>query len=97
MQCLHLTYAEITWELVSSVTHVQLQIILDPEYLPDYLSVSSDYDIREHASLRYVFSWRGAVKCLSRFDIRISYVFVILILPVFFFEAVCCTKDVKRK
>ena len=34
--------------------------------------------------LRYVVSWRSAVKYLSKLDIRISHVFVRLILPVFF-------------
>ena len=33
IQCLHLMYSQ-----------VQQQIILDPDYFPDYLSVSYDYD-----------------------------------------------------
>ena len=37
-------YAEVAWALVSSGTQVQPQIIPDPGYLPDYLSVSYDYD-----------------------------------------------------
>ena len=36
-------YAEVAWVLVSSGTQVQLQIILNPDHLPDYLSVSYDY------------------------------------------------------
>ena len=36
-------YAEVGWALLSSVTQVQPQIIPDPSYLPDYLSVSYDY------------------------------------------------------
>ena len=40
-----LMYAEIAWVLVSPGTQVQPQIILNPDYLPDYLSVSYDYDI----------------------------------------------------
>ena len=40
IQCLHLTYSEVAWVLVLSGSQVQPQIILDPEYLPDYLSVS---------------------------------------------------------
>ena len=36
-------YAEIGWVLVFSGTQVQPQIILEPDYLPDYLSVSYDY------------------------------------------------------
>ena len=37
-------YAEVAWVLVSPGTRVQLQVILNPDYLPDYLSVSYDYD-----------------------------------------------------
>ena len=40
--CLHLMYAEVAWVLVSSGTQVQPQILLDPDYLPDYLSISYD-------------------------------------------------------
>ena len=43
IQCLHLMYAEVAWVLVSSGTQVQPQVILDPDYLSDYLSVSYDY------------------------------------------------------
>ena len=32
-------YSEVAWVLVSSGTKVQLQIILDPDFLPDYLTV----------------------------------------------------------
>ena len=35
--------SEVTWVLVSSGTQIQPQIILDPDYLPGYLSVSYDY------------------------------------------------------
>ena len=38
IQCLQLIYSEVAWELVSSGAQVQLQIILDPDYLPHYLS-----------------------------------------------------------
>ena len=42
IQCLHLIhdlmYFEVAWVLASSGTQVQPQIILDPDYLPDYLS-----------------------------------------------------------
>ena len=44
IQCLHSMYAEVAWVLVFSGTEVQLQIILDPDYLPDYHSVSYEYD-----------------------------------------------------
>ena len=43
IQCLHLMNSKVACVLVSSGTQVQLQIILDPDYLPDYLSVSHDY------------------------------------------------------
>ena len=43
IQCLHLIYAEVAWVLVSSRTQAQSKIIFDPDYLPDYLSVSYDY------------------------------------------------------
>ena len=36
-------YAEVAWVLVSSGTQIQSQIILDPDHLPDYISVSYDY------------------------------------------------------
>ena len=48
IQCLHLMYAEVAWVLVSSETQVQLQIIPDPHYLPDYLSVSYDYALSKY-------------------------------------------------
>ena len=38
-------YAEIAWVLVFSGTQVQPQVILDPDYLPDYLSVFYDYGL----------------------------------------------------
>ena len=43
IQCLHLIYTKVACLLVSLGTQVQPQIILDPDYLPDYLSVSYDY------------------------------------------------------
>ena len=36
-------YADVAWVLVSLGTQVQPQIMLDPEYLPGYISVSYDY------------------------------------------------------
>ena len=42
-QCLHLMNSEVDWVLESSGTQVQPQIILDLDYLPDYLTVSYDY------------------------------------------------------
>ena len=43
IQCLHLINSEAALVLVSSGTQVQPQIMLDPDYLLDYLSVSYDY------------------------------------------------------
>ena len=42
-QYLQLMYFEVAWVLASSVTKVQPQIILEPDYLPEYISVSYDY------------------------------------------------------
>ena len=36
-------YAEIAWVLVSSGAQFQPQVLLDPDYLLDYLFVSYDY------------------------------------------------------
>ena len=44
IQCLHLMYAEVAWGLVFSVTQVQPEVILDPDYLQCYLSISYDYE-----------------------------------------------------
>ena len=43
IQCLHLTDSEVARVPVSLGTQVQPQVILDPDYLVDYLSVSYDY------------------------------------------------------
>ena len=40
IQCLHLMNFEVALILVFSRTQVQPQTILNPEYLPDYFSVS---------------------------------------------------------
>ena len=42
-QCLHLMYSEVAWVLISPETQVHPQIILEPDYLPNYLSVFYDY------------------------------------------------------
>ena len=39
--------SEVAWVLVSSEIQVQPQLMLNPDYLPDYLSVSYDY-VRKH-------------------------------------------------
>ena len=47
-------YAEVAWVLVSSGTQVQPQIILDPDYLPDYLSVSYDYVLTQLNNIKAI-------------------------------------------
>ena len=37
-------YSEVAWVLVSSRNQVRPQVILESDYLPDYLSISYDYD-----------------------------------------------------
>ena len=49
-------YSEVTWVLGSSGTQVQRQIILVPDYLPDYLSFSYDCEPRKRKlSLKNTF------------------------------------------
>ena len=43
VQCLHLMYSELAWVPISLGSQVQPQIILNPDYLPDYFSVPYDY------------------------------------------------------
>ena len=45
IQCFHLMNSDVAWILISSGTQVQPQIILDPDYLLDHLSVSFDYGL----------------------------------------------------
>ena len=54
-QCLQLMYSEVVWVLVSSRNQVQSQIILDPDYLPDYLSVSYDCVLMRGANRHRTF------------------------------------------
>ena len=42
IQCLHLINFEVILVLVSSRTQVQPQLIINPDYLPDDLSISYD-------------------------------------------------------
>ena len=39
IQCLHLMNSEVSWVLVSSETQVQLQIILNPDCLPEFQTI----------------------------------------------------------
>ena len=43
IQCIHLMNSEVAWVLVSSGAQVEPQVILGPDYLPDYLPISYDY------------------------------------------------------
>ena len=52
IQCLHLMNSTIAWVLVSLRT--QVQPIIDPDYLSDYLSVSYDYAFTTTNSLTNV-------------------------------------------
>ena len=36
---LHFTYSDVAWVLVFSETQVQPQVILNPDHLPDYISL----------------------------------------------------------
>ena len=47
-------YSEVAWVLVSSVTKVQAQVILDPDYFPDYPSFSYDCDLSKDARKKIV-------------------------------------------
>ena len=58
-------YAEVAWVLVSSGTQVQPQIILDPNYLPDYLSVSYDYGVKEGKIFLFVFVFWENLFCTT--------------------------------
>ena len=42
IQCLHLMNSKVAWILVSLGTQAQSQTIFDPDYLPDYISISYD-------------------------------------------------------
>ena len=51
-------YAEVAWVLVSSGTQIQPQIILDPDYFPDYPSISYDYVATNGLKITYILnSW----------------------------------------
>ena len=42
----HSMYAEVAWVIASLRTQFQSQIILDLDYLPDYLSISYNYGFK---------------------------------------------------
>ena len=49
IQRLPLMNSDVAWVLLSSGSQVQPLIKLDPDYLPDYLSVSYDYDLENES------------------------------------------------
>ena len=53
IQFLNLMYSGVAWVLVSLGTQNQSQIVPDPDYLPDHLSVSYDYEQTKH----WLTSW----------------------------------------
>ena len=56
-------HAEVAWVLVSSETQVQPQVILNPDYLLYYLSVSYDYGwfkfylIMQGIAIKYIINY----------------------------------------
>ena len=64
---LHLMYAGVAWALVSSGTQVQLQVILDPDYLPDY------NHWKKYMRHTLVSLWNGAIR--KNFYFHFSAVF----------------------
>ena len=73
IQCLHLMYAEVACVLVSSATQVQPQVIFDPDYLPDYLSLS--YDYHENGPLISSTKTNQSYPCLSY-----SFIYIIILM-----------------
>ena len=67
-------YAKETWVLVSLGAQVQPQIILDPDYPPDYPSISYDYgSTNEIAKIGIIRSRRWFQKLI--FFFRFGYLF----------------------
>ena len=56
IQCLNLMYSGVAWVLLSSRKQVQPQIILDTDYLPDYLFFSYDFATMLHSRI-FSFSY----------------------------------------
>ena len=51
--------SEVAWVLVSSGTQVQPQIILDSDYLPDYLSVFYGLEYKNRKKSFYSCKWNN--------------------------------------
>ena len=85
-------YAEAPWVLVSSETQVQSQVILDPEYLPDYLSGSYDYgfinlliflNTLKKSRCRFAYLFVSFPKSFFLFFFR-GFNIIVIIMSVFF-------------
>ena len=70
-------YAEVAWVLVSSGTQVQLQVILDPDYLSDYLSVSYDYVYTHYSCVAIIFFYRDLSNFCSHLKKNLLFVKII--------------------
>ena len=64
--------SEVAWVLVSSETQVQPQIILDSDYLPDYLYVSCNYEQSTVSSSVKRFGRCVEDKLMRRIDISLE-------------------------
>ena len=67
-------YGEVAWVLVSLGTQVQPQITFDPDYLPDYLSVSYYYsDTLNSKNLSRLYDINITSVCSGQYSWGISY------------------------
>ena len=71
-QCLHFMCSEVAWVLVSLGTQVQPQIILETDYLPDYLSVFYDYDFLYFRFLISYEQWKRTIHFASSIEPTLS-------------------------
>ena len=85
-------YAEAPWVLVSSETQVQSQVILDPDYLPDYLSGSYVYgfinlfiflNTLKKSRCRFAYLFVSFPKSFFLFFFR-GFNIIVIIMSVFF-------------
>ena len=61
---LHLMYAETAWVLVSLRTQFQPRVILNSDYLPDYLFVSYDYVLTDQLQISLFGNFEIYIKSL---------------------------------
>ena len=85
-------YAEAPWVLVSSETQVQSQVILDPDYLPDYLSGSYVYgfinlfiflNTLKKSRCRFAYLFVSFPKSFFLFFFR-GFNIIVIIMSIFF-------------